>query len=306
VHFYDPHFPYLPPEKWYRKHLKAIPQNTPLTEVARINFYPNFKGLVGSIENFRPAQIGSVEFSPVLDALMHLYTAEIEYVDAVVGKIVEDLERSGLRDRTLLIITSDHGENLIEHASFNSFFRHGVLTHETETWIPLIISSPNILPKGRRVAHSYTQLDFFPSLLELLELKSNLKFDGQSFYKELFREDSKRKSKIFFAEASQPRIREEDSFEGIWPNNDNAASVWYGDWKYTRVPWRKFEGVFQLSKDQLEQRNLLQVLKNKDPGLLEKLRNELSAWQKNSGRIDTTFELSEEDKEKLESLGYVQ
>ncbi|HSE42501.1 MAG TPA: sulfatase-like hydrolase/transferase, partial [Acidobacteriota bacterium] len=56
VHFYDPHFPYLPPEKWYRKHLENIPENTPLTEIARINFYPNFRTLVGSVENFRPSQ----------------------------------------------------------------------------------------------------------------------------------------------------------------------------------------------------------------------------------------------------------
>jgi arylsulfatase A-like enzyme len=305
IHFYDPHFPYLPPEKWYKKRLELIPENTPLTEVARINFYPTFKNLVGSIENFRASQVGSVEFSPVIDALMQLYSAEIEYVDSVIGEIVESLNRSGLRDKTILVITSDHGENLIEHAKFNSFFRHGVLTYETETWIPFIISCPGILPEGKRIAARHSQIDFFPTIMELLEFDHNLKLDGKSFYEVLSGKDQKPLSRMLFSEASQPRIREEDSFQGIWPNNENASSVWYGDWKYTRIPWRKYEAVFRLTQDPLEQRNLMQVLIQKDPELVQKLRVELSKWQKHSGDIDTTFELSEEDKEKLESLGYV-
>jgi arylsulfatase A-like enzyme len=306
VHFYDPHFPYLPPEKWYRKHLENIPENTPLTEIARINFYPNFRTLVGSVENFRPSQIGSVEFSPVIDTLMHLYSAEIEYVDSVVGEIVRILEKSNLRDRTILVVTSDHGENLIEHAKFNSFFRHGVLTHETETWIPLMISCPGTLPTGKRISSRHSQIDVFPTLMEMLELPKPWKIDRHSFYQSFLGDNEKNPVHVFFAEASQPRIREEDAFEGIWPNNENAASVWYSDWKYTRVPWKNFEGVFQLSKDQLEQRNIIQMLQQKNPELLKKLRDELSMWQKSSANIDTTFELSEEDKEKLESLGYVQ
>ncbi len=305
LHLYDPHFPYLPPEKWYRKRLESFPENTPLTEAARINFYPNFKNLIGSIENFRSSQVGSVEFSPVIDTLMQLYSAEIEYVDSVIGEIVENLNRSGLRNRTILIITSDHGENLIEHSRFNSFFRHGVLTHETETRIPFLISCPGLLPEKRRITTRYSQLDFFPTLVELLNFKTQLKFDGKSFYSELFENSQKSPSRILFSEASQPRIREEDSFQGVWPNNENAASVWYGDWKYMRIPWRKYEGVFRLSQDPLEQRNLMQVVLQKDPELMKRLREELSKWQQHSGEIDTTFELSEEDKEKLESLGYV-
>jgi hypothetical protein len=142
--------------------------------------------------------------------------------------------------------------------------------------------------------------------MELLELPKPSNIDGHSFCQSLFGDREKNPVHVFFAEASQPRIREEDEFQGLWPNNANAASVWYSDWKYTRVPWKNFEGVFQLSKDQLEQRNLIQLLQQKNPELLKKLRDELSMWQKNSAKVDTTFELSEEDKEKLESLGYVQ
>lgn len=306
IHFYDPHFPYLPPEKWYRKHMDAIPEKTPLTEQDRINFYPNFKPLVGSIENFRPDQMQSVEFSPVLDALVHLYAAEIEYVDSVVGELVENLERSGLRDRTILIVTSDHGENLIEHSRFNSFFRHGLLTHQTETRVPFLISSPGLLPAGLRISKAATQLDVFPALLDLLDLKASQRFDGNSFYEALFGKDKQESPRLIFAEASQPRIREEDSAESFWPNNENSASVWYGEWKYTRVPWKNYEAIFRISQDQVEENNIIQLLEHKNPRLLRELRDELFAWQKNAKNIDTAFQLTKEDREKLESLGYVQ
>lgn len=306
VHFYDPHFPYLPPEKWYRKHVAAIPERTPLTEQDRINFYPNFKTQVGSIENFSPAQIDTVEFSPVVDALVHLYASEIEYVDSVIGQLVMDLERSDLRDRTILIVTSDHGENLIEHSRFNSFFRHGLLTYQTETRVPLLISSPGLLDAGLRVSEPASQLDVFPTLLELLGLKSTLRFDGKSLYPVLFGKDKEESPRLIFAEASQPRIRQEDSADSFWPNNDNSASVWFGEWKYTRVPWKNYEAIFRISQDELEENNLIQLMNQKNPELLKKLQSELSAWQKNARNVDTAFTLSKEDREKLESLGYVQ
>ncbi len=306
IHFYDPHFPYLPPEKWYRKHMAAIPERTPLTEQDRINFYPNFKTLVGSIENFRPAQIETVEFSPVVDALVNLYASEIEYVDSVIGELVKDLDRVDLRDHTILIVTSDHGENLIEHSRFNSFFRHGLLTYQTETKVPFLISSPGLLDAGMRISEPASQLDVFPTLLELLGLKSTLRFDGKSLYPVLFGKGKQESPRLIFAEASQPRIRQEDSADSFWPNNDNSSSVWYGEWKYTRVPWKNFEAIFRVSQDELEENNLIQLVNQKNPELLKKLQSELSGWQKNARNIDTAFELSKEDREKLESLGYVQ
>jgi len=306
IHFYDPHFPYLPPEKWYRKHLASIPERTPLTEQDRINFYPNFKTLVGSIENFRPAQIDTVEFSPVVDALVHLYTSEIEYVDSVIGELVKDLDRSDLRDHTILIVTSDHGENLVEHSRFNSFFRHGLLTYQTETRVPFLISSPGLLEAGLRVSEPASQLDIFPTLVDLLGLKTSLRFDGKSLYPVLSGKDKQESTRLIFAEASQPRIRQEDSSESFWPNNENSVSVWYGEWKYTRVPWKNFEAIFRVSQDELEENNLIQLVNQKNPELLRKLQSELSSWQKNAGNIDKGFTLSKEEREKLESLGYVQ
>ena len=72
------------------------------------------------------------------------------------------------------------------------------------------------------------------------------------------------------------------------------------------MPWKNFEAIFRVSQDELEENNLIQLVNQKNPELLKKLQSELSAWQKNSKNIDTAFTLSKEEREKLESLGYVQ
>jgi len=56
----------------------------------------------------------------------------------------------------------------------------------------------------------------------------------------------------------------------------------------------------------LEENNLIQLVNQKNPELLRKLQSELSSWQKNAADIDKGFTLSKEEREKLESLGYVQ
>jgi arylsulfatase A-like enzyme len=169
-----------------------------------------------------------------------------------------------------------------------------------------LISSPALLEAGLRVSEPASQLDIFPTLVELLGLKTSLRFDGKSLYPVLFGKDKQESTRIIFAEASQPRIRQEDSGESFWPNNENSASVWYGEWKYTRVPWKNFEAIFRVSQDELEENNLIQLVNQKNPELLRKLQSELSGWQKNAANIDKDFTLSKEDREKLESLGYVQ
>src|SRR5262249_2489341 len=151
------------------------------------------------------------------------------------------------------------------------------------------------LEAGSRVSDPATQLDIFPTLVDLLGLKTSLQFDGKSLYPVLFGTNKQESQRVIFAEASQPRIRQENSENSFWPNNDNSASVWYGEWKYTKVPWKNFEAIFRVSQDELEENNLIQLVNQKNPELLRKLRSELSGWQKNSANIDKDFKLSKED-----------
>jgi len=308
VHYYDPHFPYYPPEKWYKKHLASIPADTPLTEQDRIASYQNLVDQIATIDAFQPKSMERMELPPVLHALLELYKSEIEYSDFAVGQIMNRLKQDQINDNTIVIVMSDHGENLVEHFEFNSFLRHGTLTYQTEIHVPFLISCPGLIPSGRRVKGNHSSIDVFPTLLDLTGVPSSLHFDGLSFYRELFGDDSNDK-RIIFSEASQPRVKNKrDANETLWLNNGNSASAMMGDYKYMDVPWKKFEGLYQYSQDQAEINNLLRTLEQSDPKVVEQFRKELDQWRTKAlvGNIDTQFELSDEEREKLESLGYVQ
>jgi len=307
VHYYDPHFPYHPAEKWYKKHLESIPPNTPMAQEEREPVENAFKQMIDPNIQFTAARIDSIKYPPEINALLQLYRSEIEYADYAVGQVVEKLEKEGLLSKTILIVTADHGENLVEHWNFNSFFRHGFLTYETEIHIPFILSCPGILPPNRRVQRVSSQIDIFPTVMDLVNI-SPPKVDGISLLTLLF-SDRNRVNRYIFSEASQPHINlQREAKSLIWVNDLNCGSVRKDQYKYTMIPNRQFEALYQISEDPLEEKNTLNNLIKTDPDVPIRLRGELENWRKKakSGNIDSSFQLSEEDREKLESLGYVQ
>jgi arylsulfatase A-like enzyme len=96
-------------------------------------------------------------------AVKSLYLAEVASVDQRVGLLLGALDRGGLRDDTLIVFTSDHGEGFGEHGLYlhaNSFFSE--LVH-----VPLIIAGPGIT-SGKRVTEPVSHVDLMPTLRELL------------------------------------------------------------------------------------------------------------------------------------------
>jgi arylsulfatase A-like enzyme len=307
IHYYDPHFPYYPEEKWYKKHLSNIPPGTPLTQEDRVPLENTFKEMINPEVKFRASEIDKDPYSEQINALLKLYLSEIEYTDYGVGEVVRKLEQEGLRSKTIFVVTADHGENLVEHWNFNTFFRHGFLTHESETHVPLVVSSPGLLPSGKRVKQNGSQIDFFPTLVELLGFEAP-STDGISLIPDLF-SVRKHSDRGIFMEASQPQIRlQRDAPQMGWVNERNSGSIRWGEYKYTSIPIRQYEAVFHIAKDRAEEQDILLSVSRSQPKLLIALRDGLEDWRKKimTGKFDATFQLSEEDRERLESLGYVQ
>jgi arylsulfatase A-like enzyme len=308
IHYYDPHFPYLPEEAWYKKHLAAIPAGTPLTQDDRAPLENTFKEIIDPEYKFRAAEIGKTPYPNPVDALLKLYLSEIEYADHAVGEVIRKLEMEGLRSKTIFILTADHGENLVEHWEFNSFFRHGFLTHESETHIPFIISAPGFLPQGKRVKQIASQVDILPTIADLFGYRNKPETDGISLLQDLFAE-RRHSDRAIYMEASQPQIKlQRDAPQMGWVNERNSGSIRWGEYKYTSIPIRQYEAVFHIAKDRTEENDILLPISKSQPKLLIALRDGLEDWRKKimSGKFDATFKLSEEDQEKLKSLGYVQ
>ena len=101
------------------------------------------------------------------------YYASVAFMDAQVGRILDELDRLGLRESTAVVFTSDHGYHLGEHG----FWQKANL-HEEVTRVPLIIDAPGF--KSGRTKALAELMDIYPTLSDLAGLKSPAEVQGQS------------------------------------------------------------------------------------------------------------------------------
>jgi len=107
--------------------------------------------------------------------LVHGYYACVSYTDAQIGRVVDELDRLGLRDNTVVILWGDHGWNLGEHGLW---CKH--CNFETSLHSPLIVRGPGI-QAGMKIDALTEYLDIYPSLCELCGLPLPGHLQGRSF-----------------------------------------------------------------------------------------------------------------------------
>jgi arylsulfatase A-like enzyme/Flp pilus assembly protein TadD len=90
------------------------------------------------------------------------YDGEVAFTDDLVGRLDATLARLGLREQTLLVLASDHGEGLGEHGET----LHGFFVYETTLAVPLVVRGPGI-PAGGRLAGTAALADLYPTVLDL-------------------------------------------------------------------------------------------------------------------------------------------
>jgi arylsulfatase A-like enzyme len=98
--------------------------------------------------------------------LRALYDGALATIDEEIGALVAGLRQRGMLERTLLIITSDHGENIGEHGLMS----HAYSLHDTLIHVPLIIRYPEYFSPGERITHQVQLIDLFPTLLDAARL----------------------------------------------------------------------------------------------------------------------------------------
>ena len=102
------------------------------------------------------------------------YDAEVAYTDAMVGRLLDDLRAAGLLDRTLIVVTADHGESLGEHGETT----HGVFVYDVTMRVPVVLWA------GSRVGGAHDGLarviDLAPTVLDLAGVAVPSTFEGRS------------------------------------------------------------------------------------------------------------------------------
>jgi choline-sulfatase len=104
-----------------------------------------------------------------------LYSGEIAFTDAQVGRLLQWLAGHGLNEKTLIVLMADHGESLGDHGEYT----HGVFLYESTIHIPLLVAGPGI-PKGQVVQQQVRSIDLMPTVTEFLQVSPGNKVQGIS------------------------------------------------------------------------------------------------------------------------------
>jgi arylsulfatase A-like enzyme len=159
-----------------------------------------------------------------LQQLIDLYDGSLRYQDEKLGELVAELERRGLLDDTLIIVTGDHGEMFFEHGLAG----HGKFPWEEEIRVPLIMRCPQVLPQGKVYAALTQLIDIAPTVLDACGLEPEKRFRGKSL-RPLWEETAKQIHDALVIEVPFPFHREE-----------HARVVRTPDWKYVEYHPPKF------------------------------------------------------------------
>lgn len=153
LHGYNVHHPYAPPPPYNRRYVG------------------DYDGCY-DVDDFRPhnPMPGPVDLAYMISQ----YDGEITLVDDLLSNFLERLRISGLLDGTVVVITSDHGEEFAEHGRCD----HGHSLYDELVRVPLIIFGPSIRP--RVVEHHVGLIDLLPTLLELFEIEPRAPMQGRN------------------------------------------------------------------------------------------------------------------------------
>jgi arylsulfatase A-like enzyme/Tfp pilus assembly protein PilF len=221
-----------------------------------------------------------------------LYDGEVAWADELVGRIDAALTRRGIRDQTLMVLTSDHGEGLGDHGEPV----HGLFLYQTTLKVPLLVRGPGVAA-GARVPVVFRSVDLFPTVLELAGVSPSASAayprPGRSLAAALRARAPKAVDAPAFAESLTPRIHYGWS---------DLQSVLDGGWKYILAPRPE---LYDLASDPQERSNLVDIAPSRARALRAALERHLAEQQPPSTARSAADKVPADMIERLGALGYV-
>lgn len=230
---------------------------------------------------------------------LSLLDSAIYQIDSdIVGRLVEELRILNFYDKTIIIITADHGNLYGEHGKFG----HGYYLYDEVMRVPLILRLPN-LNKGRVVRELAQNIDILPTVLDLLSIPAPHQAQGISLAGLIKREKSALHNEYVFCE---PR-----------GNSLGPFAIRSKNWKLMQMPAQENTQINNVNPDKLEFQLFdlindpyeLDNLAQKEHKVVETLQSRLSSWMDSlvvyqQGENDFVPGLQEETKERIKNTGY--
>ncbi len=220
------------------------------------------------------------------------YQGEIAYADQSLGAILRELDELGELERTVIVVTADHGEGRHQHREVT----HAFLAYDTTLHVPLILKVPG-RDGGLRIAERAGTVDIVPTILELVGAGVPEDLQGRSLVPLMdgggAGQAAGRNRRPYYSESMSPRL----SHGGV----GELRAFFLGPWKYVFGPRPE---LFHLEDDPREL-NDLAAERPRERRRMEAALVAFLADHQSPDAADATYEASEETKRRLAALGYL-
>ena len=284
IHLFDPHEPLQAPPFHFGKLVASSDKKQIAT------FWLNQQHTDGSyFDNDQEAMFKRIT----------QYDAEIHYTDSELQRFYHHYQRNGFDNRSVWIVTADHGEGLGNH----NLWGHGKNIYNEQLRVPLVFYFSSGASKGRVIEHVVENVDIFPTIIELVKGTFPLPdhAPGESLLSLLFPRQHRTYQKIHAF--SQRRLFSEESLKKIYYEEGEKYAFQSKEYKYVY----RTEGTdyfFNLQADPYEVKNLINSESHEEKKLRDALLRKIGELKRDAPT--EPFTVDKEVIERLRSLGYIQ
>ena len=275
VGFRKPHMPFSAPAKYWALYDRAklaqpinprMPQGAPAIAAHQ---WPEARGYTDI-----PRQ-GAITAAKIAE-LRHGYYAATSFMDAQVGRVVDELKRLGLDQNTVISLYSDHGFHVGEHNLWGKLTNYDIGTR-----VPLLFVAPQQKARGRVIRQAVELLDIYPTLTDLCGLKQPGQLEGTSLARQLDRPGPTKN----FALSQFPR----PVAYNFQKTNPKSMGYSIRDDRYRLTQWIDFRTGKLLAEEFYDYRENIPELKNQieDPAharAIDRMKQKLQAFIKRRGK----------------------
>lgn len=291
LHTYQVHSPYRAPAPWGTMFLDK-------DAVWTKHSLEQFIG-AGYIHKYAPLS------EPQRRNIIALYDGGIRYLDEnLIRPLVDELKRLGLYDKTLLVVTADHGEEFFDHLTWG----HSNTLYNELLNVPLIMKFPREEFRGRRLAPQSRLVDIVPTVLDEMGIKAGRKrLDGESLIPVAENKDTRDRFGLSYLP--------DNIFADPMPGKISLIQGRYKIILNDRFPARAYSyfsppppdvapiELFDLEQDPLEKHNLA----SEKGEIARRMLDQLQPYIKSAKRqgLEQKALMDKELEERLRALGYI-